>query len=66
MAAEDQLLVLPGEGEGRGWPDASDGDRPQPEAIDDRLGEVRVELGHLAARPARARGGPGRSGLGNA
>ena len=64
MAAEDQLLVLAGEGKGRGCPDARYGDWPQPEAADDRLREVRVEGGVVAARPARARGGPGAQGWG--
>ncbi len=40
VTVEDQLLVLAGKGEGRGCADARDGDRPQPEAVDDRIGEV--------------------------
>jgi len=45
VTTEDQLLALPSDRKSRGWSDASYGDRPQPEAMDDRLGEVRIGWG---------------------
>ena len=64
VAGEHQLLVLAGEGEGRRRPAAGDGDRPQPEAADDRVREGRSRAWPVAARSARARGGPAAQGWG--
>ena len=65
VAAEDQLLVLAGEGKGRGCPDARYGDWPQPEAVDDRLREV-TSRGASGSTSSTSTRWPGRSGLGNA